>query len=66
MIFQVTEILFDLTDSDLTKEEEIYLQQSLQEEYVNIVYDVEEEDDLTDVISNLSGWCIQSIDYKSL
>ena len=62
MKFNVTEIFFDVDDSnndDITLEEynEI-VQNSLG------VWEASDEDDLIEEITTASGWCIKSIDYE--
>ena len=66
MKFNVKDIEFDLNDSlseeyPLSFEEEIELQDS-----VLGIWDTLDEDDLIEQITELSGWCIKSIDYKSM
>ena len=62
MKFNVTEIFFDVDDSNY---EDITL-----EEYNEIVqnslgvWDADDEDDLIDEISTATGWCIKNIDYE--
>ena len=66
MKFNVIDIEFDFDDEcygydPLTKEEEnSIIEQSLG------VWDTSDEDDLIEQITELSGWCIKSIDYKSM
>ena len=61
MKFNVTEIFFDVDDSNY---EDITL-----EEYNEIVqnslgvWEADDEDDLIEEITAASGWCIKSIDY---
>jgi hypothetical protein len=65
MMYQVTEITFDLsTDDDSIPEEHIDLvQQELMDEYVGTQWVVDDEDDLIEEITCQSGWCINSIEY---
>ena len=62
MKFNVTEIFFDVDDSNY---EDITL-----EEYNEIVqnslgvWEADDEDDLIEEITSASGWCIKSIDYE--
>ena len=62
MKFNVTEIFFDVDDSNY---EDITL-----EEYNEIVqnslgvWEADDEDDLIEEITCASGWCIKSIDYE--
>ena len=64
MKFHVTEIEFDLdcdaADEELTEQERV----DLYEEYVGTFWDADDADDLIDKITNESGWCILSIDYR--
>ena len=65
MMYQITEITFDLsTDDDSIPEEEMTLvQQELQQEYIGTNWVADDEDDLIEEVTCASGWCIQSIDY---
>ena len=68
MLYKVTEITFDLDpcDDSIPQEHMDLVQQELQEQYVNTVWNVVDEDDLVDEITEDSGWCILSIDYQHL
>ena len=64
MKFNVIGIEFDLNDSlseeySLSFEEEIELHDSALG-----IWDTLDEDDLIEQITQLSGWCIKSIDYE--
>ncbi len=64
MKFDVTEIEFDLDDAyseeyTLTFDDEIALRDSALG-----IWDTLDEDDLIEQITELSGWCIKSIDYE--
>ena len=64
MKFNVTEIEFDFDDEcygyePLTFDEEI----SIRDQALGI-WDTLDEDDLIEQITELSGWCIKSIDYE--
>tara|TARA_A100000172_G_scaffold57796_1_gene37571 strand:- start:604 stop:846 length:243 start_codon:yes stop_codon:yes gene_type:complete len=66
MRFDVYEIEFDLDDAyseeyTLTFDDEIALRDSALG-----IWDASDEDDLIEKITELSGWCIKSIDYKSM
>jgi len=65
MMYQITEITFDLsTDDDSIPEEEMTLvQQELRDEYIGTNWVADDEDDLVEEITCASGWCIKSIDY---
>ena len=63
MKFNVREVEFDFDDdyaeeSKLTFEEEIELR-----DLALGVWDADDEDDLIEEITAVSGWCIKSIDY---
>ena len=64
MKFNVTDIEFDLNDSlseeySLSFDDEIALHDSALG-----IWDTLDEDDLIEQITELSGWCIKSIDYE--
>ena len=64
MRFDVTDIEFDLNDSlseeySLSSDDEIALHDSALG-----IWDTSDEDDLIEQITELSGWCIKSIDYE--
>ena len=64
MRFDVTEIEFDFDDAyseeyTLTFDDEIALRDSALG-----IWDTLDEDDLIEQITQLSGWCIKSIDYE--
>ena len=66
MKFNVTDIEFDLNDSlseeySLSFDDEIELRDAALG-----IWDTLDEDDLIEQITELSGWCIKSIDYKSM
>lgn len=73
---QITEINFDLTldDEDAWElDDPELLQKQLQEGYVGRIFELDVEDDaedyevteeLLDEVSNASGWCINSIDFR--
>ena len=66
MRFDVYEIEFDLDDAyseeyTLTFDEEIALRDAALG-----IWDALDDDDLIEKITELSGWCIKSIDYKSM
>ena len=64
MRFDVTEIEFDFDDAyseeyPLSFDDEIALRDSALG-----IWDTLDEDDLIEQITELSGWCIKSIDYE--
>ena len=66
MMYQITEITFDLsTDDDSILEEEMTLvQQELRDETIGQIWEACDEEDLIEEITCASGWCINSIDYR--
>lgn len=69
----VEEITFDLdTDDEMSYDEEVNLQSLLQEAYINKTYtieaDTEEEahDELLELVSDDTGWCIYSMTSVTL
>ena len=63
MKLQITDIEFDLSDDCGEYIDTEMLQERLQNGYIGQFWDVNEENDLADLISDKSGWCIKSIDY---
>ena len=63
---KVTQITFDLDpgDDSIPQEHIDQVQQELQQDYIGEVFTVDDEDSLVDVISDASGWCINSIEYE--
>ena len=62
MQFQVTQIEFDFDDSF---EVENY-DEDIIDEVLATTWDADDEDDLIEEITNATGWCINSIDYRVL
>jgi len=66
MQFQITEIEFDLdcdsADEELTPQDE----QDLYDDYIGTFWEADDEDDLIEEITCASGWCIKSIDYRTI
>ena len=62
MLFQVTQIEFDFEMEDDQYPSEDY-QQTLTSETIGQIWEVNDEEDLVDEITNATGWCIKSIDY---
>lgn len=62
MVYQVTDITFDfITDDDELQPEE---QLEIINNVCNQSWVADSEDDLIDEITNATGWCIKTIDYK--
>ena len=61
MLLKLTDIEFDFVDSseELPYDEQVAVAKSV----IGEVFDVETEDELADVISNQTGWCVKSLDY---
>ena len=57
----VTDIEFDFEDSQGTIDKE---EQKFITETTLGLWDVESEDDLIEIITDGTGWCIRSIDYQ--
>jgi len=67
MKFQVTEIEFDFTD-DSGEDLELSVQEELEitDETIGQIWDADDEDDLVEEITSATGWCIKSIDYRTI
>lgn len=65
MQFLITKIVFDLDpgDDSIPQEHVDLVQQELQEEYIGQIITADDEDDLVEEVTCMSGWCIESIDY---
>jgi hypothetical protein len=62
MLLKLTDIEFDFEDGDgdvLPYDEQVAVAKSV----IGEVYDVTDEDELADVISDDTGWCVKSLDY---
>lgn len=61
MLLKLTDIEFDFTDDDteLPYDEQVAVSKSV----IGEVFDVDDEDELADVISEQTGWCVKSLDY---
>ena len=76
MKFQITNIEFDCSlEEDIFDEgadpaeywsesDRICTEEKLAQEYTGQVWEVDNEEDLVDEISDKTGWCIKSIDYR--
>ena len=64
MRFNVTDIEFDLNDS-LSEEYSLSFDDEIELHDAALgIWDTLDEDDLIEQITELSGWCIKSIDYE--
>ena len=61
MLLKLTDIEFDFEDSsgELPYDEQVAVAKSV----IGEVFDVDDEDELADVISDETGWCVRSLDY---
>ena len=66
MKLQITDIEFDLTEDVGEYIDTEMLQDRLQSVYIGQFWDVDEEDELVDLISDKSGWCVSSINYEEV
>lgn len=65
MLLKLTDIEFDFEDEDgvvLPYDEQVAVAKSV----IGEVYDVTDEDELADVISDDTGWCVKSLDYVEI
>ena len=61
MKFNVTEIAFDFTDSQVS----ISFDEEIEARDLALgVWVADDEDDLSEEVTTASGWCIKSIDYE--
>jgi hypothetical protein len=58
--YKITNIEFDFDGEDLTQEE----QDEIIQEATNCLWTSPTEEQLTDTITNNTGWCIKSLQYK--
>ena len=65
MQYRITKIDFDF-DSDILDTEEMTDEdcQEIIDETISTTWDADDEDDLIEEITNATGWCINSIDYR--
>ena len=66
MKLQITDIEFDLTDDCGEYIDTELLQDQLQKVYVGQFWNVDDDLELVDLISDKSGWCVNSINYKEI
>ena len=64
MLLKLTDIEFDFVDDygELPYDEQVAVAKSV----IGEVFDVENEDELADVISDETGWCVKSLDYVEI
>lgn len=66
MKLQITDIEFDLTDDCGEYIDTELLQDQLQNVYIGQFWNVDDDLELVDLISDKSGWCVNSIQYKEI
>ena len=61
MLLKLTDIEFDFTDDDveLPYDEQVAVAKSV----IGEVFEVEDENEIANVITDQTGWCINSLDY---
>ena len=64
MQFQITKIEFDVDDSIYDPSVNVITSEELAENYVGVIWEANDEDDLIEEITNDSAHCINSIDYR--
>ena len=62
MLFQVTEIEFDFTDSQGTISEDE--QKKIVDDHIGMIVEADDEDDMIEEITATTGWCINSLNYQ--
>lgn len=67
MKYKITQIEFDF-DDDYDGEGEISdeLKEEIYDDVMFRIWEVEEEEELVDEITDYSGWCVKSIDYQEV
>jgi len=64
MLFQVTEINFDFTDSQGTISEDE--QRRFVDATVGQIWEADDEEDLVEEITAATGWCINSLNFQHI
>ena len=59
-VWTITEIVFDV-EGQLSSEEH----KKLQQEYIGKAYEASNKEDIADLASDESGWCVKSFDVNS-
>ena len=64
MLLQLTDIEFDFEDSsgELPYDEQVAVAKSV----IGEVFEVDDEDELADLISDETGWCVKSLNYTEI
>ena len=66
MQFQITDIEFDFDDAfdvDPLTDEEI---EEIYDDHIDMIVEADDADDMIEEITTTTGWCIKSIDYKTI
>lgn len=66
MNFQINQIQFDFTDDFSEEALDIESQDEIYDEVLNTIWEVDDEEELVDAISDKTGWCILSIEYQEV
>ena len=64
MQFQITEITFDFEDDNFEMSPSAQLE--IYEDYVGTFWEADDEDDLIEEVTSSAGFCIKSIDYRTI
>jgi hypothetical protein len=65
--YKVTSVVFDLScDDEFEKIDENLLQERLQVGYTGKVFLANEEEEVADAISDMSGWCLFSLELEEV
>lgn len=64
MKFQVTEIEFDFTDDVDDEAVDVETQEEIYDEVLSTIWEADDEDDLVEEITTLTGWCVNSLNYR--
>lgn len=64
MLLKLTDIEFDFYDEsdELPYDEQVAISKSV----IGEVFEVENEDELADVVSDETGWCVKSLNYVEI
>lgn len=67
MKYKITQIEFDFDDVyDGEGEISDELKEEIYDDVMFRIWEVEEEEELVDEITDYSGWCVKSIDYQEI
>lgn len=60
-MLKVSSVQFDFSDSEGELDEQS--KKLITDSQIGKVYEVDDEDDLADAISDATGWCVESVTY---